>query len=172
MVTITELTTDDDQLLELFMLLDQRDQGLLMRHAAVAACHAAACRQAMRHDHGISLIDTPETVTRKALWRCAPALPCGWRSDTDFEFQVENAVKARLDDRALDMILTTTAHDERNAQVLADWAGQFADLYGPDYCAPRFEDGYVDPVAMRGFIEDWRESFISELRRSASFQES
>lgn len=166
MVTITELTWEDDQLLELFMLLDQREQGLLMRHAAVSACYAAACRENERDACGVALTDTPEAVAIKALWRCAPTLPYGCSSNTDFESLVERAVKNRLADRALDMILTTSEHDGRNAQVLVNWANEFAHRFGSDYCVPDIEEGYVDRSDMQRFIGEWRDSFMINLRRS------
>jgi hypothetical protein len=166
MVTISDLSEDDDRLLELFVLLDRRDQGMLMRQASVTACFALAQRARIPQQDGTDLIDTPEAVTLRALRRCAPRLPCGWPSDTGFEDQVECAVRNRLDDRALDMILTTSEHDAGNAQLLAEWAGEFADRFGPDYCAPKFVDGYIDAATMKRFIEDWRDAFLADLRQS------
>lgn len=95
-----------------------------------------------------------------------PPLPCGWISDTDFQFEVENAVQNQLGDRALDIVLSTSDHDEGNAKVLADWAEDQANRRRSDFCAPSFEDGYVEVADMWRFIEDWRDSFMSNLRRS------
>lgn len=166
MVTITDLTWDDDRLLELFMLLDRRDQGLLMRQAAITASFALARRESAARPDDTHLTDTPEAVTLKALRSCAPRLPCGWRSDTGFEDQVESAVKNRLGERAVDMILTTSEHDAGNARILAEWAHEFADQFGPDYCAPRFDEGYVEAASMQRFLEEWRDSFMTLLQRA------
>ena len=162
-VTNHDLTWDDDRLLELFILLSPHDQGQLMKMASMAVCHAAATRN--RLGHGDPTIRSPEADTLVALGRCRPRLPSGWASDSDFEFDVENTVLNMLGDRALDMILTTADHDERNAQVLADWAETHARQIGNDFCAPSFEDGYLPADEMRKFIEAWRDSFMSNLRR-------
>lgn len=164
MVTIHDLTWDDDRLLELFILLGHRDQGLLMKMASVAACHAAA--QRTRRVPGDPATESPEATTFAALGRCRPPLPSGWASDTYFEFEVENTILNKLGERALDMILTTADHDDANARVLMGWAEAHALRIGSDFCAPSFEDGYVSVEAMKEFIETWRDSFMSNLRRA------
>ena len=163
MVTIHDLTWDDERLLELFILLGHHDQGQLMKMASIAVCHEAAKRDRLLR--GDPADKSPEADTLAALNRCRPQLPSGWASDTYFEFEVENTVVNRVGDRALDMILTTADHDERNAGVLADWAETHALSIANDYCAPSFEDGYVSIDDMRKYIEDWRDSFMSNLRR-------
>lgn len=164
MVTIHDLTWDDDRLLELFILLDRRDQGQVMKMASVAACHAAAKRSGP--PKGDPAAASPDEVTLAALGRCRPPLPSGWASDSDFEFEVANNVLLKLGDRALDMILTTADHDDAHARVLAGWAEAHALRIGSDFCAPTFEDGYVSVEAMRAFIEEWRDGFMSNLRRA------
>jgi len=163
MVTIHGLTWDDDRLLELVMMLDSADRGRILRGASVAACYARSKRAAATA--GRALDESAETVTRMFLRRCAPRLPCGWVSDTGFQFEVENAVWGQLKGRELDMVLTSADHDEHNAAILADWADEHAQRVRTDFCAPEFEDGYVSVQAMRAFIEGWRDSFMSNLRR-------
>lgn len=163
MVTITDLTWDDDRLLELMWLMDARAQGELMVAASVKTCHNLAVRAATAS--GKSLIDTPETVALKALARCQPTLPCGWMSDTDFQDDVERAVIGQMGSQALQVVLTTADHDEKNAAMLAEFAEEHATYFGPNFDAPSFEEGYVDPASMKAFIEDWRESFMANLRR-------
>jgi len=163
MVTIHDLTWDDDRLLDLMLLLDSAEHGCVMRAASVAACYAVAKRDAAARN--LPVTHVPEEVTLKELWRCAPTLPCGWSSDTDFQFEVENSVKQQLGDGAIDMVLTTSDHDERNAELLADWAATHASRIGSKFCAPSFEEeGYVAAEDMRRFIEEWRDSFMTNLR--------
>lgn len=163
MVTIRNLNWDDDRLLELFILLGPLDQGRLMKTASVVACHAAAVRDRLRH--GDPAIKSPEADTLMALERCRPRLPSGWASDSDFEFEIENTLVNRLGEGVLDMILTTADHDDANARVLADWAESHALSIANDFCAPSFEDGYLPADEMKKFIEEWRGSFMSNLRR-------
>ena len=170
MVTIRDLTWDDDRLLELFILLGPLDQGRLMRMASVTACHAAAVSSRLRH--GDPSIKSPEEDALVALWRCRPRLPSGWASDSGFEFEVENALVNRFGDRALDMILTTANHDDINARVLADWAETHALSIASDFCAPSFEDGYLSADEMKKFIEEWRDRFMSNLRTLQPLTES
>lgn len=165
MVTIHDLTWDDNRLLDLFILMSKRDQGRLMAQASIAGCHAVEARKGLSSKPAAKA--TPKAVTLKALWRCAPSLPCGWVSDTGFGWEVENTVKMRLGDGAIDMILTTADHDQENAEILADWAGEHAQRIGSGYCAPDFsEEGYVAVEAMKLFIEEWRDSFMTNLLRA------
>lgn len=160
-VTIGDLTWDDHRLLDLFWMLDRIGQGTLMRQATVLACAAA---QALPVKGGERSGQTAESVALALLWKCKPPLPCGWVSASDFEFEVEQAVCARLRDRALDMVFSTTENDAANAAKLVSLATEEATRIGPDFCAPSFDEGYVSVESMRQFIDDWRDAFDARLR--------
>ena len=163
MVTIHDLTADDQLLLELFWMLDAAGQGELVRSAAMAAnLQVADCAARKR---GAASAGTVVAEALKAIWGCAPPLPCGWASDSDFESEIDNAVKQRLGDEVADMVLNVDAMDQKHAARLAEWAEAHARRIGPDFCAPQFEDGYVPVESMKAFIQDWRDRFMANLRR-------
>jgi hypothetical protein len=162
MVTIHDLTWDDERLLELFWMLDRAGRGALMRHASVLACGAA---QSMAGKNGQRVGQTAESVAHALLWKCRPPLPCGWVSDSDFKFEVEQAVCARLRDHAVDVVFTTTENDDANAAKLVSLATEEANRIGPDFCAPIFDETYVAVESMRRFIDDWRDAFLASLRK-------
>ena len=95
MTTIHDLTDDDVRLFDLFMILDDRGQGEALKQVAVTGCHAVAERTASADGSAFDL--SPKAATLDALHRCRPRLPSGWASDSDFEFEVENAVVLKLD---------------------------------------------------------------------------
>ena len=165
MTTIHDLTDDDVRLFDLFMILDDRGQGEALKQVAVTGCHAVAERTASADGSAFDL--SPKAATLDALHRCRPRLPSGWASDSDFEFEVENAVVLKLGDAAIDIVLTASAHDQRNAERLAQWAHDHATRIGSDFCAPSFDEGYLSADVMRAFIEDWRDSFMTSLWRAS-----
>ena len=164
MVTIHDLTWEDNRLLDLFLMMDRRDQGKLMTQASVAVCYAVAQRAAIAEGRVVD--GTPQSITLKALWKCAPPFPGWWPPAPGFEWEVEETVKSRLGDGAIQMILTTEDHDQENAEILLDWANEHAQRISSDFCAPDFEDGCGEASGMRGFIESWRESFMTNLMRA------
>lgn len=164
MVTIHDLTWDDNRLLDLFLMMDRRGQGDLMTQASVAGCYAVAQRAALAEGRAVD--GTPKSVTLKALWKCVPPFPCWWLSDTGFEWEIENTVKMRLGDGAIGMILTTEEHDQENAEILLEWADEHAQRIASDFCAPDFEDGYGEVAGMKKFIDSWRDSFMTNLMRA------
>jgi hypothetical protein len=151
MVTIHDLTWDDDRLLELFWALDQSGRGVLMRQAAVNVCYAQALTLAKKT--GECLDETAEAVTRKVLQQCMP----------DFEEEVANAVWSRLKGREIEVVLTISDQDAKNAKLLAGWALEHAQRIASDYCVSKIADECMPTEQMRQFIEDWRDAFMRRV---------
>jgi hypothetical protein len=162
MVTIHDLTWDDDRLLELFWALDQRDRGALMRQAAVNVCYAQALTLAKKT--GEWLDETAEAVTRKELQQCMPEVPRSWvAGEGRFEEEVATAVWNHLEGREIEMVLTISDQDATNAKLLAGWALEHAQRIASDYCVSKIDDERIPIEAMQQFIEDWRDAFMARV---------
>ena len=167
MVTIHDLTDDDDRLLELCWTLDSKGQSDLLRQAAVAVCYARAKVEAARHEQ--ELVLSPDAVTTAELSACMPSLPGGWPVDCDdFHFEVKNLVVSRLSGRETEFVLAVSDQDKAHAELLAGWALEHARRIARNYFTPEFEVGedvYVSVDSMKQFIEDWRDAFMLRLTK-------
>lgn len=167
MVTLLDLSDDDLRLLEMFDLLRPESQAEVLRRLSIAACVAVLARGAALR---LALSgESPEGLTEAFLMRCMPTVPCGYLDDFGFEDRYGDCARPLLARRCVTVVLAASSLDAKHASELAADLTECATTIRAEFCAPDFEDGrFLDAATVKRFIEDWRDSFTTNLSRLAA----
>lgn len=166
-VTLLDVSHDDERLLDLLDMLRPHTQSEVLRRVSIAACVAALSRRTESRQTIAG--KAPEELTKEFLMRCMPPVPCGYLDDFGFEQRYHDYAMPLLARQCVEVVLASSTLDVKHSAHLAAELTKCAATVGPDFCAPDFQEvGFLEGDTVERFIDDWRDNFMANVSRLAA----